>query len=195
MECSICHRNESECRIKKIKDMYLCPRHLTQWYRYGEFNDNTIYQPNEYVMHDTYAEIILKDKNCSVVGSALIDLDDVEKCKQYKWHLRRSRRQTDYVIASVRGQENAKIHLHRLVLNYDGPLDVDHINRNGLDNRKSNLRIVTHQVNATNNGAEGVKQVPSGRWQAAYCRNYKRIYVGTFDSKEEAIKARQLAIG
>lgn len=194
MECEICHRKENECRIRKIKNMCLCPRHVTQWYRYGCFNDNTIYQPNEYIIHETYAEIVLKDRNCCIVGYAMIDLDDVEKCKQHKWHLRQSRGHTPYVIASVKGKENQKVHLHRFVLNYDGPLDIDHINRNGLDNRKSNLRVVTHQENAVNNGADGVKQVPSGRWQAAYCRDYKTIYIGTFDSKEEAMKARQLAI-
>ena len=190
MVCNICGRTDSECRIRKIKEMYLCPRHVTQYYRNGSFDDNTIYQPNEYVIHDEYAEIILKDKNCNIIGKAIIDLDDIDKCKQYKWHIRKSRN-TQYVIASVRGQENKKIHLHRLIMNYNGDLDINHINMNGLDNRKLNLRIVTHSENKANNNSIGVKLVPSGRWQASICRNYKTIYIGTYNTKEDAIKARK----
>ena len=190
MICNICGRTDSECRIRKIKDLYLCPRHITQYYRNGAFNDNTIYQPNEYILYDDHAEIVLKDKNCNVVGYAIIDIEDVEKCKQYKWHLRKSR-SISYVIASIKGEINKKIHLHRFVLNYNGNLDVDHINMNGLDNRKSNLRIVSHAENKANNRFTGVKLVPSGRWQASVCRNYKTIYIGTFDTEEDAIKARK----
>ena len=81
--------------------------------------------------------------------------------------------------------------MHRIVLNYFGKLEIDHINLNGLDNRKSNLRIVTRSENASNNRGIGVKQVPSGNWQAVVCRDYKTIYIGTFSSKEEAIEARK----
>jgi len=190
MICNICGRSDSECHIRKIKNMYLCPRHTTQYYRNGSFNDNTIYQPNEYIIYDDYAEIILKNKDCKEVGRAIIDIDDVDKCKEYKWHIRKSNN-AQYVIASIKGSQNKKIHLHRLIMNYDGKLDIDHINMNGLDNRKKNLRIVTHSENKANNKFIGVKLVPSGRWQASICRNYKTIYIGTFDSKEDAIKARE----
>lgn len=77
------------------------------------------------------------DKNCNFVNSALIDVEDVEKCRPYKWHIRKSN-STEYAITSLEG--NKKIHLHRFVLDYDGELEVDHKNRNGLDNRKENLR-------------------------------------------------------
>lgn len=188
-KCDICGRTEQECRIRTVKNVSFCPKHITQWYRNGSFDDNTIYQPNEYVFHDNYAEIILKDKNCIEVGRAQIDLEDVEKCQKYKWHLRKARN-TNYVIASINGEKNKKIHLHRLIMNYYDNLDIDHIDRNGLNNRKSNLRIVTHSMNLTNNDKKGVKLVPSGRWQVVVCRNYKNIYIGTFDTEEEAIQAR-----
>lgn len=193
MKCDICGRTDLGCRIRKIKGMNLCPRHVTQYYRNGLFNDNTIYQPNEYIIHDDYAEIGLKDKDCNVIGKAIIDLEDIEKCKQYKWHIRKSRN-TQYAIASIKGYENKKIHLHRLIMDYNGNLDIDHINMNGLDNRKSNLRIVTHSENKANNNSIGVKLVPSGRWQACICRNYKTIYIGTYDTKEDAMNARKECI-
>lgn len=67
---------------------------------------------------------------------------------------------------------------------------MDHINRNGLDNRKSNLRIVDHMTNMANNKHTGVKKVKSGRFQASCTRNYKTIYIGTFDTFDEAVAAR-----
>ena len=158
-------------------------------YRYGSFNDNTIYEPNQIEIFDDHAEIILKDKHCQEVGRALIDLDDVEKCRPYKWHLRKGGCRALYAIASL--PDNQKIHLHRLIMNYNGQLEIDHINMNGLDNRKENLRIVDHKTNAANNRSTGVKQVPSGRYQASVCRNYKTIYIGTFNTFEEAALARK----
>lgn len=158
-------------------------------YRYGTFDDNTIYEPNQIEFLNDHAEIVLKDKHCHEVGRALIDLDDVEKCKPYKWHLRKGNGRALYAIASLAG--NQKVHLHRLIMNYNGRLDIDHINMNGLDNRKENLRIVDHGANAANNHAAGVKRVPSGRYQASVCRNYKTIYIGTFDTFEEAALARK----
>lgn len=82
--------------------------------------------------------------------------------------------------------------LHRLVLGYSGNMDIDHINGNGLDNRKSNLRIVSHSKNISNQRKpmSGIFKVKSGRFRASICHNYKTIYIGTYDTKEEAIEAR-----
>lgn len=189
MECYICGRNDTECKIKKVRGMFLCPRHVTQMYRYGAFDDNTIYQKNEIILYDDHAEIILKDKNCNESGRAIIDIDDVDKCSEYKWHIRKRHGKTDYVIASL--PDNHKIHLHRFVMNYDGDLDIDHINHNGLDNRKSNLRIVTHAQNTANSRGVGIKKVHSGRYKSVISRNYKTIYLGTYDTFDEAAIARK----
>lgn len=192
MNCDICGRQDKDCKIRFLKGMYLCPKHVTQLYRYGKFDDNTIYRPNEIIILDDHAEIVLKNKNCEEVGRALIDLDDVDLCRQYKWHLRKGYGRNDYVVASL--PNNQKIHLHRLVLGYNGSLDVDHINMNGLDNRKENLRVVNHQKNSSNSRGTGVKKVPSGRYQAIICRNYKTLYLGTYDTFEEAALARKCFI-
>lgn len=169
--------------------MKLCPKHVTQYYRYGSFDDMTIYRPNDIEIKNDHAEIVLRNKDCQEIGRALIDLDDVERCSKYKWHIRKSGGKAQYVITSL--PDNKKIHLHRFVIGYDGEDDVDHVNRNGLDNRKSNLRVVVHRVNARNNGKAGVKRVPSGRYQASCCRNYKTIYIGTYNTYDEAVLARK----
>ena len=79
---------------------------------------------------------------------------------------------------------------------------VDHINRNPLDNRKSNLRIVNNQQNSMNKGHQ--KRNTSGhkgvswdksrnKWYAYITVNYKLINLGRFNILEDAIKARKKA--
>jgi len=132
----------------------------------------------------------LKNAKCEEVGRAIIDIDDIEKCKPYKWHLRKR----NYVIATIPSGSKCsreKVHLHRLISGYYGnELVIDHINRNPLDNRKCNLRIVNAQTNAANHPMPGVVLVPSGKYQAHVTRHYKNIYIGTFDTYDEAVKAR-----
>lgn len=191
MYCTICGRTDKECKIRKIKDMTLCPKHITQYYRYGDFLQKTIYDKNDIIIHEDYAEIILRNKQQEITGKAIIDKEDIELCKKYKWHLRTSCG-NNYAVASV---NNTKIHLHRLVLNYNGTDEVDHIDHNGLNNQKKNLRIVSHSDNLRNqkNNRKGIKKVGSGRYQALITKNYQGIYLGTYDTYEEAMAARQRA--
>lgn len=152
----------------------------------------SIHDPNDIILYHDHAEIVLRNKRCEEVARAVIDVDDVERCRQYKWHIRSSKGNTSYVIASL--PNNEKVHLHKFIMRCSANDEVDHINMNGLDNRKENLRIVTHSQNKANNKCSGIKVVPSGNYQASFCRNYKTIYVGTFNTKEEALNARQRAI-
>ncbi|QYC96916.1 HNH endonuclease [Escherichia phage IME267] len=75
---------------------------------------------------------------------------------------------------------------------------IDHINRNPLDDRLSNLRLVTNEVNSWNKGLNsnnrsGVKGVylSKGRYIANIFIQGKTLYLGTFDTLEEAAKCRQ----
>ena len=187
MKCSFCGKDDSMCRIKKVKDLYYCPKHLSRHYRNQEMGKTSIYDQNDYILFQDHAEIILRNRYCKEVCRAIIDLEDVKKCKQYKWHVRKSCNQM-YVITSL--PDNKKIHLHRFILEYDGVLFVDHINRNPLDNRKCNLRLVTNSQNSANNGKLGVSRLKNGKWIASCMRNYKNIYIGTYLTREEAIAAR-----
>jgi len=187
IKCIACDKDA----VCKSHGVPLCSKHRSQWYRHHKFNDETIYAPNEYAFYDDHAEIILKNSKCEEVGRAIIDLDDVEKCKPYKWHIRRY----GYVVATIpEGKKHStkKIHLHRLISNYyDNKYNIDHINRNPLDNRKTNLRITNMQTNASNKDSIGVIRVPSGRYQARVMRHYKSLYIGTFDTFDEAVKVRK----
>lgn len=74
---------------------------------------------------------------------------------------------------------------------------VDHINGNGLDNRRENLRVVTHSQNlanrsitcSTTNCYKGITQCKrTGNWQSKIMVNYKTIYLGTYKTDKEAAK-------
>lgn len=168
--------------------MSLCPKHLTQHYRYGHFLDETIYDKNKIVRLGDYAEIELKNKSLHVVGHAIIDLCDIERCSTLKWYMRKSRN-TNYAMTTINGK---KIFLHRFILNYSGLDDIDHIDRNGLNNKRTNLAICSHSDNLRNQhvSRKGIFQVKSGRYRATITKNYESIYIGTYDTFEEALAAR-----
>jgi hypothetical protein len=121
----------------------------------------------------------------------LIDNEDLNLFTSKKWTIKVSPR-NKYVRSSC--HRNA-IFLHHLILNcFDK--HIDHINGNGLDNRKSNLRIATRQQNAHNSrkrldnksGYKGVYKFQN-KWRAMIGLNYKRIHLGLFDNIEDAAKA------
>ena len=193
-KCKVCGR---ECN-KLTSGM--CDKHYRQFRKYGEVLDNnprTIKDPNEIVEYEDYAEIILYNLNCEEVARALIDLEDVDKVKQYKWRVN----DQWYVLTDIKGTTK-KIRIHRLIMDCPDNMVVDHINHNPLDNRKSNLRICTQQQNnknqkkKTNNksGVIGVSWDRSrGKWCAQIMHNNKHIHLGRFDTIEEAIEARKHA--
>jgi hypothetical protein len=66
-------------------------------------------------------------------------------------------------------------------------LQVDHIDRIRNNNNINNLRIVTNSQNMFNINAKGVyKHSQANGWFATICINYKKIYLGYFDTEEEA---------
>lgn len=83
--------------------------------------------------------------------------------------------------------------------------DVDHINRDRLDNRIENLRCVTRSVNCHNivgrasSGEKGVSLTSRGKsWEARISVDRKHIYLGSYASLEEATAARkgaEIALG
>jgi len=89
--------------------------------------------------------------------------------------------------------------IHRIVafvflgLDIENPKQfIDHVNRDRLDNRVSNLRLVTNQENAFNRGAKGYYK-NRNKYVAKIIVNGKHIYLGSFETKEEASNAYQQA--
>lgn len=137
--------------------------------------------PNEYIDKGDFYILVI-DGGLNV----LIDSDDYEKCKQYQWRLARDGR---YFICG-------KLYLHRFVYGEvpEGYV-VDHINGDLLDNRKSNLRLCTHEENMRNSSPRngkypGVNKTKSGTWSARLKVKQKVVFEKRFKTEEEAIQAR-----
>jgi len=87
---------------------------------------------------------------------AIVDADDYERLNKYKWCVSKTRH-TNYAMRRTKGKrvkgkrvKRKTIMMHRFILNAPRGLVVDHINHNGLDNRKSNLRLCTRAENSYN---------------------------------------------
>lgn len=193
-ECSVenCHN--------KVMAKGLCSKHYSQLRRYGKiFKYSSRDKTNHIEILEDHAEIFLIDKNNEICAKALIDLDDVDKVKNIKWHRSDLQRSTYYCISN--NSEWRRI--HRLIMGVtDKDIVVDHINHNGLDNRKSNLRICTSGQNTCNcltskNNKSGHKGVywskERNKWCAQISINNKTKGLGRYDTIEEAIEAREKA--
>lgn len=60
-----------------------CKKHYMQMYHKGKITTRTIYDPNEYILHDDYAECITYDKEGNETARVKVNLDKVEELKQY----------------------------------------------------------------------------------------------------------------
>lgn len=180
------------CNNKHLAKGY-CDKHYKQIKKYGRILERTRFDPNEIIEYDDYAEIALYNQDCKEVARTIIDLDDVDKVKQYKWTYKGD----GYVIC-----KKMNILLHRFIMNPPDDMVVDHENRNPLDNRKDNLRVCTQHENIFNtsmksnniSGTVGVSwHNKSNKWRAYISINGKQKHLGLYDSIEEAIAARRQA--
>lgn len=85
---------------------------------------------------------------------AIVDAEDFERLSQWKWSARNCGNGSEWYAlrGSTRNGKHEEFYMHRQILGLvkgDG-LEIDHINRNGLDNRKENLRIVSRKDNCAN---------------------------------------------
>lgn len=125
------------------------------------------------------------------------DLEDYDKIKDYCWY------KTYYGYIATRERYSKKhIFLHRLVLNYNGDMDIDHIDGNQLNNCKNNLRICYHKDNMKNqkkrvtnkSGVIGVHWDKSrNKWCATLKIDGKDVLRKRFNTIEEASQARREA--
>lgn len=143
--------------------------------------------------------IFLNHGRCTIVDDA-----DYDRFACFKWHFvpatRRIETLKGYAARSVvtNGQIN-RVRMHNLILEAPPGFEVDHINGDSLDNRRSNLRVITITQNRQNkskhrNGVtskyKGVSiHKPNGKYVAQITANGKRIYLGIFDTEIEAARA------
>lgn len=128
---------------------------------------------------------------------ALVDDEDYEEISRFRW-----RYSLGYAIRNRRVGEpgtSRYVHMHRQIGKPSAGMEMDHINRNRLDNRRENLRIVSRKQNARNlsrfrvntSGTPGVAwHGQIHRWRAYITVDYKQVHLGTFLNKEDAVEAR-----
>lgn len=136
---------------------------------------------------------------------AVVDDEDYERLSVYNWHATRNSRKLKWYAARnaprIAGKYVGKIRMHREILNAPDQFDVDHKDGDGLNNRRSNLRLATNTQNQQNRGRnlrksatlyKGVRYTPRGlkHYSARIYQNGSAITVeGMFSTAEEAARA------
>lgn len=157
---------------------------------------------NDYNIRGEVTEILLKRKTGEIVR-ALIDTEDLEKVKfvsTWSPHIQYGGKKI-YVDGRPYGQKKP-VRMHRVIMNPSAEMVIDHINGNSLDNRKSNLRIVTQAENTHNlvnlkshnkTGVTGVSfNKKNGKWLVQLTVNKVRVFYKLYTDFEEAKDASKL---
>ncbi len=148
---------------------------------------------------------------------AIVDPEDYLRLIKFKW-CAQTAHNSFYAVTYYRPSFSRKrVHLvmHRYIMqseldaeprtqnaalnNFSEKLLIDHINGDGLDNRKANLRVATRAQNNRNKRKmrtawiskyKGVtKHIGKQKWEAYIGCNYKHIYLGSFDTEKQAARA------
>lgn len=160
--------------------------------------------PNKYIdIDESTMGIVFTQKGREI--TSIFDKEDFHRIRNFKWQLTglSKRNKTRYVISRPwrSGPSDDWVMIfHQLIMSFPVTGVIDHINQNGLDNRKINLRVVTRFENARNktykrkssSGYSGVyfdKKCPISPWKAEIRHLNNIIHIGHFSEKEAAAKA------
>jgi len=127
---------------------------------------------------------------------ALVSPQDFDLVREFKWVAAKGGR-THYASQTIwlaGGKKTVRL-MHRLILAPPKGVFVDHINGNGLDNRRENLRLCSHAQNirnqqpqvGTSSRFKGV-WMQRGKWAAMIQHNGDKITLGRFDCEERAAR-------
>jgi len=128
---------------------------------------------------------------------AIVDSEDYCWLNKYKWSAFRK----SYTFYAFRRKNGKVICMHREIMGADGDVVVDHIDHNGLNNRRRNLRVCSIRENCRNRRPgkkkasvyKGViRSKRDNMWTARIKYDGKRIYLGTFLREVDAAKAYDL---
>lgn len=171
-------------RFNRIGE-FLCSRHYYQIRRHGKILSRTQRDKAEFFYCGDYYEVAIYNKKQIEVARTKIDKSDFDFVMQHRWNLDGN----GYVCSKIPERR-----LHRALAKTPKGMDTDHINRDKLDNRKANLRIVTHWENTLNRKqtGDGVSlRKDRKKWRARIKTKGKEKFLGYFDTEQEAIDFRK----
>jgi len=121
----------------------------------------------------------------------LIDEEDYDVVKKYTWGI------STYGYVYTKVNRTKTLFLHRMIMNAPSGMEVDHINRDTLNNHRDNLRICTRAQNQQNCKSRGGTSKYKGvcwenrrnTWRTTIKFNGKQIHIGEFMDEIEAAKA------
>lgn len=137
---------------------------------------------------------------------AIVDDDMFEELNQWKWYARKGRhtwyasRKVMEKLPNGKWKHKKLVHMHREVNKTPKSLITDHINGNGLDNRRENLRSATNSQNMLNSkvrsdnssGHRGIAWHKQRKaWRVYISDGGKQRHIGIYKEFEDAVKARQ----
>lgn len=134
-------------------------------------------------------------------GTAIVDEQDFDKIKDYKWSsIFCGKAKSPYAVSSHFGKI---VYMHRIVMGAKSDQFVDHIDGNGLNNSRENLRFATTSQNNMNqrkrsdntSGHKGISWCPDREKYQVYINiDRKRKSLGRYKTLEEAIYVRDQAV-
>jgi hypothetical protein len=135
-------------------------------------------------------------------GVAIVDVIDYARVSKYVWYLRQ-RGRTRYAFRKVTNTSDQL--LHKFLVEETNGLQVDHENGDGLDNRRSNLRLATPLQNATNRrkkagttspfkGVSRRRRSETKPWAAHIQIDGRSANLGSFANEEEAARRYDEAV-
>lgn len=142
---------------------------------------------DDLTLPDGSVRIPLRARDGSVRAYAIVDAADAEFANQWRWCLN-----DGYAVCRT---HSARLHRVLLGLTHGDGLEGDHINRDRLDNRRANLRVLTKAGNCQNKSSYTGAASPfrgvhwhktSGKWLANVRANGKVHHLGLFATQEEA---------
>jgi hypothetical protein len=122
---------------------------------------------------------------------AIVDDEDFEYINQFKWHYRNG-----YAQSSIKQNDGSykNIRMHRLIMNAEKGILVDHHDGNKLNNQKSNLRLCNDNQNQHNRKSnknsssihKGVSKMEDGRFRVRINSNGKSYFLGLYEDENIA---------
>ena len=133
---------------------------------------------------------------------ALVDDADFDFINQWKWYAFVSPRNNTYYAARKTARDKSNFNkretiiMHRQIMGVSDPkIEIDHEDKNGLNNSRSNLRQATRSQNNANRSSQinssskylGVNwDAVRNKWRAMICKDNKRMHIGMYFKEEDA---------